>query len=219
MATTGMKKDTLFKHKEVIVTCEENIKNANEYQKLFKPPIKQEKASKGKRIHVIYGQCNKSKHSKELCHWNPNNPNNKLKDKKEVVVNGVLAQPGDIGNKYNNKGNHGEVNKYGSIICHYFIYNFVKQKSYDYLYKDVVQVIFKEKAMVTTPKKDDVAINMVLAVTTHSHILENVVFKGKNLSRTKVWQIGKKRKSFNICLKKPFRTYNKRSHSKLVYKL
>jgi TorA maturation chaperone TorD len=53
MATTGMKKDTLFKHKEVIITCEENIRNANEYQKLFKRPTKQEKASKGKRIDVI----------------------------------------------------------------------------------------------------------------------------------------------------------------------
>jgi len=84
IATTGMKKDTLFKHKEVIITCEEIIRNANEYHKLFKPPTKQKKTSKGKRIDVIYGQCNKSKHSKELCHWNPNNPNKKLKDKKEV---------------------------------------------------------------------------------------------------------------------------------------
>ncbi len=134
-------------------------------------------------------------------------------------MNGVLAQPGDIGNKYDIKGNHGEVNKYGSIIYHCFICNFVKHKIYDYLYKDVAQVMFKEKAMATTPKKDNVAINMVLAVTTCSHIPKNVVFKGKNLSRTKVWQIGKKRKNFTICLKKALRTYNKRSHSRLVYKL
>jgi hypothetical protein len=79
---------------------------------------------------VIYGQCNKSKHSKERCHQNPNNPNNKLKDKNEVVVNGVLAQPGDIGNKYGNKGDHKEVNKFGSIIYHYFIYNFVIHNTY-----------------------------------------------------------------------------------------
>jgi len=52
---------------------------------------------------VICGQCNKPRHSKECCHWNLNNPNNKLKDKKEVVVNGVLAQPSDIGNKYGKK--------------------------------------------------------------------------------------------------------------------
>jgi len=42
---------------------------------------------------VICGQCNKLGHSKERCHWNPNNPNNKLKDEKEVAVNGVFAQP------------------------------------------------------------------------------------------------------------------------------
>lgn len=68
-------------------------------------------------------------------------------------------------------------------------------------------------------KRTNVAINMVLVLTTRNHILESMVFKGKHLSRTKAWPIGKKRKSFNICLKKPLRTYNKRNHSKLVYKL
>jgi hypothetical protein len=62
--------------------------------------------------------------------------------------------------------------------------------------------MFKEKAMAATPKKDDVAINMVLVVTTRNHIPENVVFKGKDLSRTKAWLMGKKRKSFNIYLRK-----------------
>jgi hypothetical protein len=78
--------------------------------------------------------------------------------------------------------------------------------------------MFKEEAMVATSKKDDVAINMVLAVTTHSHIPENVVFKGKNLLKTKAWPIGKNRKNFNIYLKNPLRTYNKRSHLELIYK-
>ncbi len=40
MATTGMKRDTLSKHKEAIVTCEKSIRNANEYQKLLEPPTK-----------------------------------------------------------------------------------------------------------------------------------------------------------------------------------
>jgi hypothetical protein len=66
--------------------------DTNEYQKLLEPPIKQEKANKGRGIDVICDQCNKSRHSKECCHWNLNNPNNKLKDKKKVVVNGVSTQ-------------------------------------------------------------------------------------------------------------------------------
>jgi hypothetical protein len=70
----------------------------------LEPPTKQEKVKEGRIIGVIYGQCNKSRHSKERCHWNPDNPNKKLKDKKEIVVNGVLAQLGGIGTKSSNKG-------------------------------------------------------------------------------------------------------------------
>jgi len=61
---------------------------------LLEPLTKQEKTNKGRKIDVICGQCNKPRHSKEHCHWNPNNLNNKLKDKKEVATNGVLAQLG-----------------------------------------------------------------------------------------------------------------------------
>jgi hypothetical protein len=43
-----MKKDTLFEHKEVGVTCEESMGNANEYQKLLEPPTKHEKVSEGR---------------------------------------------------------------------------------------------------------------------------------------------------------------------------
>jgi hypothetical protein len=87
---------------------------------------------------VICGQCNKWKDSKEHCHWNPNNPNNELKDKKEVAVIGVSTQLADIGTKSNNKGGHGEVKKFGSIIYRYFICNSITHKIYDYPYKDVV---------------------------------------------------------------------------------
>jgi hypothetical protein len=37
--------------------------------------------------------------------------------------------------------------------------------------------MFREKTMAVAPKEDDVAINMVLAITTHNEIPENVVFK------------------------------------------
>jgi hypothetical protein len=84
--------------------------DANEYQKLMEPPTKQENASKGRKTHVIYGECNKLGHSKEHCHWNPNNPNNKLKYKKEVAMNGILAQLGGTRNKSSNKRGRGEEN-------------------------------------------------------------------------------------------------------------
>jgi hypothetical protein len=68
----------------------------------------------------------------------------------------------------NNKGGHREVNKSSSIIYHCFICNSIEHKIYDYLYKDVAQAMFKEKVAMVTPKKDDVAINMVSVVTTRS---------------------------------------------------
>jgi hypothetical protein len=39
--------------------------------------------------------------------------------------------------------------------------------------------MFREKVMIVAPKKDDVVVNMVLAITTHSQIPKNVVFKEK----------------------------------------
>jgi hypothetical protein len=39
--------------------------------------------------------------------------------------------------------------------------------------------MFKEKAMMNTPKKEDVIVNMILIITTRHQILENVVFKDK----------------------------------------
>jgi hypothetical protein len=117
---------------------------------------------------VIYGQCNKSRHSKECCHWNPNNPNNKLKDKKEVAVNGVLAQFGGTGNKSSSKRGQGKGNKSTSIIYCCFICNSIEHQIYDYLHKDATQAMFKEKVAVATFKKDDVVVNMVLAVSIRS---------------------------------------------------
>jgi hypothetical protein len=51
--------------------------------------------------------------------------------------------------------------------------------------------MFRKKAMKVTPRKDDVVVNMVLAITTHSQIPENMVieekepFKKKSLAK---WQ-------------------------------
>ncbi len=117
-----MKRDTLFKHKEIAITCEESMGDANEYNNLLEPSTKQKKASEGRWIDVIYSQCNKSRHSKEHYHWNPNNSNNKLKDKKEVAMNGILTQTrGSIGNKFDKKRGCGKANKSSSIIYCCFI--------------------------------------------------------------------------------------------------
>ncbi len=62
----------------------------------------------------------------------------------------------------------GETNKCGSIIYHCFICNSIQHKIYDYFHKDIAQAMFKEKAAMIAPKKDDVIIDMVLVVTTCS---------------------------------------------------
>ncbi len=81
------------------------------------------------------------------------------------------------------------MNKFGSIIYHCFICNFFEHKIYDCLHKDVSQAMFREKAMTFTPKKNDV-VNIVLAITTHSQIPKNVVFKEKKSFKNNLtnWQ-------------------------------
>jgi hypothetical protein len=72
--------------------------------------------------------------------------NIKLKDKKEVAMNGVLAQTnGGAGKKFNNKSRREKKNKFDSIIYHCFICNFVEHKIYNYPHKDIAQAMFKEK--------------------------------------------------------------------------
>jgi hypothetical protein len=54
---------------------------------------------------------------------------------------------------YGNKRNLGKVTKSNSIIYHCFICSFVEHKTYDYLHKNVVHAMLREKAMAITPKK------------------------------------------------------------------
>jgi hypothetical protein len=60
-----------------------------------------------------------------------------------------------------------------------FYYNSIEHKIYNYPHKDAAQALFTKKTMTTIPKKENVVVNMVLVVITHSQILENVVFKEK----------------------------------------
>ncbi len=125
-------------------------------------------------------------------------------------MNGVPTQLGGTWNKSNNKRGHKEANKSSSIIYHYFICNVVETKTYDCLHKDAIHALFKKKGVLVAPKKDDVVVNMILVVTIHNQIPKKMVFKEKKPL---------KNKSFNVHLKKPLKTYNKKNHLELVYKL
>ncbi len=82
ITTKGMKGDTLFKHKESTITYEITMVDAKDCQKLLEPLKKLETTLDETQIKNICGFCHKPGHLKECYHWNPNNPNNKLKDKK-----------------------------------------------------------------------------------------------------------------------------------------
>jgi len=45
--------------------------------------------------------------------------------------------------------------------------------------------MLREKATMTAPKKENVVVDMVLAITTHTQIFENVVFKEKESFKNK----------------------------------
>ncbi len=111
------------------------------------------------------------------------------------------------------------MNKPNSIIYCCFICNFVEHKIDDYLHKDATQAMLREKAMVATPKKDDVTIIIILQLPFVIRYPKMWYSRKKTLSKTKPWLIGKTRKSFNVHLKKLLRTCNKRSCLELIYKL
>ncbi len=135
-------------------------------------------------------------------------------------MNGVSTLIGGcIINKSGTKGGHGEANKSNSIIYWCIIYNYIEHKIYDYLHKDVIHVMFTKKATMMLGglkglrfRKEDVTINMVLAINTYNQIPENIVvlLKEKNLTKTRRL-IGKRRKSFNIHLKKLLKTCNRKN--------
>jgi hypothetical protein len=48
-----MKWDILFLHKDVVVTCKENMGDANEYKKLLELPLKPKKIVNSKKNELI----------------------------------------------------------------------------------------------------------------------------------------------------------------------
>jgi len=93
-------------------------------------------------------------------------------------MNGVSAQiNGGTTNKSGNKSSWGEINKSGSIISQCFVYSFIEHKIYNYPLKGVTQEMFKEKVTMVEANKN--VVNMVMAITTYSQLLKNVVFMEK----------------------------------------
>jgi hypothetical protein len=118
-------------------------------------------------------------------------------------MNGVLAQTnGGTRNRSNNKGGHEKANKFGSIIYCCFICNSIKHKIYNYPHKDIAQAMSMKKVVVTTTKKGNVIVNMVLVVITFSQILENVVFKEKIPFKNKILADSQKEKIFQRSFEK-----------------
>jgi hypothetical protein len=75
VATVGIKRNSLFEHKEVAVTCEESMGNPTEYQK-FLELLKSDISNDEKCTNLVCSQCKKKGHNKQHCHWNLDNPNN-----------------------------------------------------------------------------------------------------------------------------------------------
>ncbi len=53
VTTTRMKWDILFLHKDVAMTCKENMSDTNEYEKLLEPPSTLEKIANSKNNELI----------------------------------------------------------------------------------------------------------------------------------------------------------------------
>ncbi len=85
-----MEKGTLIQHLEVAVICEESSTHAYGNRVILDvyPMMKGEKRKVEKlptNASKSWEECQyskKSNHQEENCFWNPNNPNNKLKEKR-----------------------------------------------------------------------------------------------------------------------------------------
>jgi len=90
-----MEKGTLIQHLGVAVICEESSTYA--YGNRVKLDVYPMMKGKKKKVEKLLANANKSweecqyskksNHQENKCFWNLNNPNNKLKEKQEVVVN------------------------------------------------------------------------------------------------------------------------------------
>jgi hypothetical protein len=74
----------------------------------------------------------------------------------------------------------------GPTIYHYLICGSIDYNIYDFPHKYVAHEIFKDKISTTKPKKEDVAIGMVLTNLTKVPKTTQLVFKDKSPHKTKI---------------------------------
>jgi hypothetical protein len=80
--------------KQYTITCQKNIGDVRNYQKLFKSPpfSKTNWIPQSRKNEIKCGHCKELGHINDKCHWNFKTPNNKLKEKKSIVMNENFAQ-------------------------------------------------------------------------------------------------------------------------------
>jgi hypothetical protein len=90
VAIFGMERGMLIQHLEVTIICEESSMNANgnwvildvyPMMKGEKKKVKKPSTTTRKLGEKECQFCKKTNHQKEKCFWNPNNLENKLKEK------------------------------------------------------------------------------------------------------------------------------------------
>jgi hypothetical protein len=100
VAIVGMEKGPLIQHLEVAIVCEESSTNANNNRVILDvyPIMKGEKKKVEKPMANVSKSreecqyCKKFNHPEKKFFWNPNNLENKLKEKHEVSINEVATQ-------------------------------------------------------------------------------------------------------------------------------
>jgi hypothetical protein len=97
---------------EGAVTCKESSTDVDENKVILDvyPMMKGEKKKTKKTTPLAtkftekeFQYCKRSNHQEEKCFWNPNNLENRLKEKQEVAVNEVTAQQPRQGNYKHDK--------------------------------------------------------------------------------------------------------------------
>jgi hypothetical protein len=95
-----MERGTLIQHLEVIIICEESfidvddnmvILNVYPMMKGEKKKVEKQQANTNKTREKECQYCKKSNHQEYKSFWNPDNLENKLKEKQEVAINKMVA--------------------------------------------------------------------------------------------------------------------------------
>lgn len=82
-----MKQDIILYHEEVAIGHENMLEMHTTTKKLLEPFTSQKVSHtiESRKIDVICAQCKKPRHVKEKCHWNLEDSNKNLKEKKNCL--------------------------------------------------------------------------------------------------------------------------------------